>query len=212
MKEIDLQIGFSTGMQLDVSKLYAPPPAGQNQVLLGAMNVQELREEIEIARRNGAQVVWAALEVEQAMEHIISDHMFFPMGIMPPRDFFNRHILTSSFFGFAPKKELVREIVNKRGLLDAKEKNTLPGHLKKVMDRRNAFAHGKITGMQDQGCFLEYFSGGQKEVLLTDKFWEELTTAFLGAKALLKKARSELLKQYVASVSVPAAFDSGAGI
>lgn len=196
MKEINLEIGFTTSLKLDVEKLKAPPPPGETRVLLGTMDVQGLRGEIEIARRNGAQVVWAALEIEQDMEHIISTHMFLPVGINPPRDFFNSKILAGSFFGFAPKKELVREIVHQRELLDGKEKNRLGGLLKKVMDKRNAFAHGHITGMQDHGCVLRYFAGHQREDHLTDGYWDELVSVVIEAKRQLGKAATRLSEQW----------------
>jgi hypothetical protein len=197
MKEIDLQVGFSAELKIDLSAVDHKKTNELGQVLLGTMELLPMKEEIEIARKNGAQVVWAALEIEKAMEQLISHHLFHPIGINPSRDFFHKDILTSSFFGFAPKKMLVQKIINEQELLSGKGKNRLSGALKQVSDKRNAFAHGNITARQGQGCLLQYFSGDQKSDQLSDEYWSELEKNVLDAKALLKEAVERLLFKFI---------------
>lgn len=192
MKRIDLKIGLTAEIKVDPSKV-DPRLADKNGIQrLAQHDLVAARDLVDVARQNGADVVWSAIEIEKSLEMIISMHMFFPLGMNPSRQFFNEEILKSSFFGFAPKKELVKKILNERELLAGKSKNRLGGYLKKIMTARNAFAHGNIVARQDQECFLHYFSGSQKEVHLTEKYWDELETAVLGAKNLLKIASDTL--------------------
>lgn len=195
MREIDLQIGFTTRLHIDLENVDHSQADENGRILLGTMDLVGLRPEIESARKNGAQVVWAALEIEKAMDMVISNHMFHPVGVNSSRDFFIDELLNSSILQFSHKKELVKKIVNKRKLLQGKQKNRLGGALKIVIERRNAFAHGHITAMQNSGCILRYFSGHQREDRLSDEYWDELEAGFQDAKDLLSMASNKLSEQ-----------------
>jgi len=42
------------------------------------------------------------------------------------------------------------------------------------MEWRNAFAHGQIIHEQNGGFVLRYYSGGYKELILDDKYFEKV--------------------------------------
>ncbi|AJQ94878.1 hypothetical Protein YC6258_02840 [Gynuella sunshinyii YC6258] len=49
----------------------------------------------------------------------------------------------------------------------------LKAELNKVMSWRNAFAHGKLVHEHNGGFILEYYSGGSKDLLLDNRFFDK---------------------------------------
>jgi hypothetical protein len=78
--------------------------------------------------------------------------------------------------------------------LEGGKKNLSQSGLKKIMDWRNAFAHGKLQHDNKSGCFVRYHSGEQKKLFLTDEYWNEVERVFTESSELLKEARANLRK------------------
>jgi dsDNA-specific endonuclease/ATPase MutS2 len=186
MRKIDLGIGFSTQLPIDLKALGKSGGTGRRLVHVGTIDIEASREIVNTARENGAQVVWAALEIESDLKQIISLHMFDPAGINPARDFLNKDILGSSAFTFSFKRKLVQVIADRMEIFEGKDKQKFPKVLRHVEDYRNAFAHGKISARNNEGV-LEYFSGDHKEDVLSDAYWDELEKDFSAAKKYLKR-------------------------
>jgi hypothetical protein len=193
VRKIDLGVGFSVELRVDLKSFDASQADENGRIRLGSMDVEASRTVVNTARENGAQVVWAALEIESDLKQIISLNMFDPVGINPARDFLNKDILGSSGFSFSFKRSLAQKIVQDQELLPSKEKNELSGALRIIEGYRNAFAHGKISARNNEGV-LEYFSGDHKEDLLTNAYWDELEKDFAAARRLLKKIIERLCK------------------
>lgn len=186
MRKIDLGVGFSVELRVDLKSFDASQVDENGRVRLGSMDVETSRTAVNTARENGAQVVWAALEIESELKQIISLHMFEPIDVNPSRDFLDKDILGSSAFTFSFKRKLVQVIADRMRIFENKEKQHFPKVLRHVECFRNAFAHGKITARNGE-CILEYYSNDHKEDVLTDAYWDELEKDFSAAKKYLKR-------------------------
>jgi hypothetical protein len=153
-----------------------------DSVSLQAMNV---------ARENAGKVIHAATFIESQLVAILLDYFMGPFaGHDDRRVTFEQEILQSSFLSYSAKKELFGKIVLSAGLLEGGKKNVAQSHLKKVMEWRNAFAHGKLQHDNPKGCFVQYHSGEQKR--LTDDYWSDVERVFSECSSLLKEARIRL--------------------
>lgn len=78
--------------------------------------------------------------------------------------------------------------------MPGKKKNKLQSGLKRVMDWRNAFAHGKVQHDSLHGCLIKYYSGEPRTLKLTDDFWTELEEVFRLSSEFIKEASDGLDK------------------
>ena len=77
-------------------------------------------------------------------------------------------------FSFSFKRKVFTRLLERTYALDTGEIKELKAGLNKVMEWRNAFAHGKIVHEHNAGFVLSYYSGGRKEFVLDDAFFEEV--------------------------------------
>lgn len=156
-------------------------------------------KELDQARINGGVVIWSTICLEEKLEKIITEYIFHPIKETQPyksKSFFVNKIVKADFITYSTKKRLVVEIVNSGELLKGREKNDLERFLKKVMDYRNAFAHGSIEYISGKGCILKSGSANVRDDTLSDDYWKSLEDIFkkchlLADNIVLKLCKNE---------------------
>lgn len=197
MKEITLPITQTYSLTVDLQKLDISKAvdAGDGRLLvpLGALSNEEFGKAVTVARQNGGKILYATTSIEQKLEGLLLEYFMGPFtGHDDRRVVFEREILQSSALGYRSKKDLVAKLVNDLDLLSGKEKSALQSLLKKVMDWRNAFAHGKIQHDSRAGCLVRYYSGEPRTLALTDEYWDEVERSFKDCDALLDRVKKKL--------------------
>jgi hypothetical protein len=193
MKDIELPITQTFSLTIDTHNINmsnsVEMETGQRVVALGEVVNESISATTEKARSNGGKVLYATTSIEQQLEDLLLRYFMGPfIQHEQRRVLFEREILQSSALSYSSKKELVSKIINEHDLLHGKKKNKLQSSLKKIMDWRNAFAHGKVQHDSMQGCFIKYYSGGSKQLKLTDEFWSDLEGVFKDCSELIKEA------------------------
>lgn len=197
MKDINLPINQTVSLtiyprNIDMSNA-VEIENGQFIVPLGDMINESISAIMEKARINGGKVLYATTSIEGQLETLLLTYFMGPFVRHEQRRvLFEREILQSSALSYSSKKELVSTIVNEHHLLQGKKKNKLQGGLKKIMEWRNAFAHGKVQHDNTQGCFIKYYSGGIRQLKLTDEFWSNLEVVFNECSELIKEAGDKI--------------------
>lgn len=160
---------------------------------LGEIVNPEIMARVEQAKRNGGQILYAAISVEQRLEELLLDY-FMPenRGDHSKRYLLKNEVLTSSYISFHAKKEIVFKIIASAKMLKGKEQDTLQNSLKKIAEWRNAFAHGKIQHDVPRGCYIEYYSGRRKEIDLDDAYWMQVERTFVSCDKILIDAQNAL--------------------
>lgn len=197
MKEISLPITQTFSITIDTHNIDMSKVVdlgdGKFGVHLGSISSEDVSPVIEIARKNGGNILYATTSIEQQMESILLRYFMGPfVQHEDRRELFEREIIQSSSLSYSTKKELVSKVINSNNLLDGKKKNNLQAKLKKIMEWRNAFAHGKIQYDSKAGCSIKYYSGGPKNLVLTDTYWNEVEECFNECTKLLGEVLSEL--------------------
>lgn len=197
MKDIKLPLTQTVSLTIDTHDLdYSNAVENEDGYLvvpLGTAINGEISENMEKARANGGKVLYATTSIEQQLEGLLLRYFMGPFVKHDHRrDVFEREILQSSALSFSSKKELISKLVNHDDLLKGKKKNKLQSALKSIMEWRNAFAHGKVQHDNKKGCFVKYYSGGSKELNLTDDFWSELEAVFKDCSELINDALGNL--------------------
>lgn len=166
---------------------------GLLRVPLGNIIDEEKLLVVETARKNGGKVLYATTSIEQKLEAILLEYFMGPFtGHDDRRVMFETEILQSSALSYKSKKELFAKLLNHHEILPGNKKNVVQGYLKKIMDWRNAFAHGKIKHDTRSGCSIRYYSGHPKTLSLTDEYWDEVEKCFKDCDALLNEAHKHL--------------------
>lgn len=147
------------------------------------------------ARENGAQIIWATINVELKMQDIITEYLF-GIGIDNNErlNFFNNEIMTSNSITYALKKKLSLRLIELKNLLSNKNYSELDNKLVKVMTYRNAFAHGNLSIDNKEKCRLEFYSGKPQVFSLNERFWDDLESHFQIVNKLLGEAWKKLSK------------------
>jgi hypothetical protein len=197
MKDIELPITQTFSLTIDTHNLDMSNAVemenGQFMVPLGEMVNDSISATTEKARANGGKVLYATTSIEQQLEGLLLRYFMGPfIQHEERRVIFEREILQSSALSYSSKKELASKIINEHDLLKGKKKNRLQSTLKKIMEWRNAFAHGKVQHDSMQGCFIKYYAGGSKQLKLTDDFWSELESTFKECSELIKEAHDHI--------------------
>jgi len=146
---------------------------------------------VETARENAKTVIFATTQIEHDIEGLILLYIFNG-ECGKNRSFFENEILKTNFFTFSAKKRVVLSLIKNLELLEGQSYSFLEQSLKKIMNYRNAFAHGEFTSSDTEGVILEYFSGEQKKDVLSDEYWKSVEETFKNGKELLGIARSNL--------------------
>lgn len=198
MRDIELPITQTYSLTIDMQSIDMSKAIdrgdGQYIVPLGELVGEKASAISEKARINGGKVLYATTSIEKQIEGVITE--YFMGSFMENNDrriMFEQEITQSSIFSYRSKKELVSKIVNNLDLLPGKKKNKLQSYLKKIMEWRNAFAHGKIHYDNLTGCFVEHYSGGLKQLILTDDYWSEVERVFNECSKLIKQATKKLV-------------------
>ncbi|MDH5387158.1 MAG: hypothetical protein OEY06_01770 [Gammaproteobacteria bacterium] len=199
MKDIELPITQTFSLTIDTHNVDMSNAVemenGQFRIPLGDMVNESISAATEKARINGGKVLYATTSIEQQLEGLLLRYFMGPFVQHEERRvIFERDILQSSALSYSSKKELVSKIINEHNLLQGKKKNKLQSTLKKIMEWRNAFAHGKVQHDNVQGCFIKYYSGGSKQLKLTDDFWSNLESVFKECSELVKEASGRIEK------------------
>lgn len=200
MKEISLPITQTFSLTIDRHNLDMSNAvdAGDGRFLVPLGNIidETISATVAVARHNGGKVLYATTSIEQKMESILLDYFMGSFdGTNDRRVLFEREVLQSSALSYNAKRSLITKVVNDQNLLDGRDKGSLQGLLKKVMDWRNAFAHGKVQHDSRAGCFIKYYSGEPKTLALTEAFWDEVEKAYADCDRLLDKAKQQLARQ-----------------
>ena len=193
MIEINLPTTQTFSMPLDVTALRSGMvgDGGNQGRTLGSLVVNDkVWSELATAKKNGGTILYATTSIEQKLESVLLNYFLGPsISFDDQRRMFDREILKSTVLSFSAKKELVVKVINEGELLSKKNKPALPKCLKDIMEWRNAFAHGKLIHDSKMGCVLEYYSGHNKKLHLTDEYWNEVVRLSLfGIKAPLISA------------------------
>jgi hypothetical protein len=134
---------------------------------------------LEVIEKNGAELIAATVMLEDRMIEAVGK-LLFPKSAdsQLQRDFFTEEIIGTSDFSFAFKRKVLTRLLERTKTIDAERINELKAGLNKIMEWRNAFAHGKIVHEHNGGFFLAYYSGGRKELVLDDEYFEKVESTF----------------------------------
>lgn len=184
-------ISFSPKELLNKEKVHMPD--GNIGFKIGTTVINPFHPDLLQARENGSQIIWGTINIELVMEDIITKYLFgMGIGFNERLDFFNNEIITSNNISFSFKKKLVLKLIKSKSLISKKKYSELDNKLVKVMTYRNAFAHGKLSIDNMDGCMLEFYSGRKQVFSLNDKFWDELTTVYKTVNGSLNEAAKKL--------------------
>jgi hypothetical protein len=138
-------------------------------------SVNDFSEEMAVIEQNGSEILSATIMLEDRMIEAVSKILF---GISTQnnkyREFFMNEIMGSSDFSYAFKRRVFTRLLERLQILDLNQIKKLKAGLNKLMEWRNAFAHGKVIHEYNGGFVLQYYSGEQKEVILDDEFFENI--------------------------------------
>lgn len=133
-------------------------------------------DELAIIEKNGAAILSATVAIEELMIEAISGHLFH--GENEKRHFFAGEVMGTSDFSFAAKRRVFGRLLEHFGLLRPEDIRRLKANLSNIMLWRNAFAHGQVMLDAHKGHVLQYYSGGHKELILDDSFFEKAENTF----------------------------------
>jgi hypothetical protein len=132
-------------------------------------------DDLATIERNGSELITATVMLEDRMIEAVSKLLFSKAAdSREPREFFVAEIMGTSHFSFAFKRRVFTRLLERTGALDAPAIKELKAELNKVMEWRNAFAHGKMLYEHNGGYLLQYYSGGLQELVLDDSFFEKV--------------------------------------
>lgn len=213
MKKINLPIAQTFSITIDMNNVDLSKAVdmggGHLKVPLGNLVDDGISAIVETARKNGGKILYATTSIEQKLEATLLEYFVGSLAADDQRSItFETEILQSSALSFRAKKDLVAKVINEAELLAGNRKNSVQGHLKKIMEWRNAFAHGKIKHDSRMGCYVSFYSGHAQTQRLTDDFWDGVEQCFRECDALLSDAINNLRRQDRSSS--PASGDAGA--
>ena len=163
MKELHFPKELTVVFQLD--------GAGPKTTSSGAQGLDDLTA----IGKNGSELIMATVMLEDRMIEAVSRLLFGQAtDASKPREFFVAEIMGTSDFSFAFKRRVFTRLLEHTEVLDAPAIRELKAGLNKVMEWRNAFAHGKVLHEQNGGYLLRYYSGGVQELVLDDAFFEKV--------------------------------------
>ncbi|MBD9471239.1 hypothetical protein [Pseudoxanthomonas sp. PXM01] len=132
-------------------------------------------DDLATIEKNGAELIMVTVLLESRMIEAVSRLLFRKADeVHKPREFFVAEIMGTSDFSFAFKRRVFTRLLEHTGALEARVIKELKADLNKVMNWRNAFAHGRVLHEQDAGYLLQYYSGGPQDLVLDDAFFEKV--------------------------------------
>ncbi len=139
---------------------------------------EDFSTEIEAIEQNAYEILSAAVLLEDRMIEAVSLILFGALEENSNRkQFFVDEIIGTSDFSYSFKRRVFTRLLEASTLLSRGEVKKLKSGLNKIMEWRNAFAHGQIIHEHSGGFLLGYYCGGPKEIILDNKYFEtvELT-------------------------------------
>lgn len=132
-------------------------------------------DELATIEKNGSELIMAAVMLEDRMIEAVSKLLFGAAAeTRKAREFFAEEIMGTSDFSYAFKRRVFTRLLESAGALDSGAIKELKAGLNKVMEWRNAFAHGKVLHEHKAGYVLQYYSGGRQELVLDDAFFDRV--------------------------------------
>lgn len=163
MKELRFPKGLTIRFHLDGSNPKSSPSGGAGL------------DELATIEKNGSELIMAAVILEDRMIEAVSKLLFgTATESRKAREFFAEEIMGTSDFSYAFKRRVFTRLLESTGALDSTSIKELKAGLNKVMEWRNAFAHGKVLHEHSAGYVLQYYSGGRQELVLDDAFFERV--------------------------------------
>ena len=136
---------------------------------------ESLAAEMADIDKNGYEILSAAIMLEDRMIEAVSLILFGSANDNSEnRSFFQNEIIGTSDFSFAFKRRVFTRLLESKKLLSPEKVKVLKAGLNKLMEWRNAFAHGQIIHERNGGFVLRYYSGGYKEFVLDDEYFEKV--------------------------------------
>jgi hypothetical protein len=133
------------------------------------------RDDLATIEKNGSELITATVMLEDRMIEAVSKLLFGKANdARDRREFFVAEVMGTSDFSFAFKRRVFTRLLEHTGALDAPAIKELKAGLNKVMEWRNAFAHGKVLYEHGGGYLLQYYSGGAQQLVLDDVFFEKV--------------------------------------
>jgi len=134
-----------------------------------------VRHDLTTIERNGSELIMVTVMLEDRMIEAVSKLLFGKAAdAREQREFFVTEIMGTSDFSFAFKRRVFTRLLEHTGALDAPAIKELKNGLNKVMEWRNAFAHGKVLHEHNGGYLLQFYSGGTQQLVLDDEFFEKV--------------------------------------
>jgi len=163
VKELRFPKGLTIRFHLDGSNPKSSPSGGAGL------------DELATIEKNGSELIMAAVILEDRMIEAVSKLLFgTATESRKAREFFAEEIMGTSDFSYAFKRRVFTRLLESTGALDSTSIKELKAGLNKVMEWRNAFAHGKVLHEHSAGYVLQYYSGGRQELVLDDAFFERV--------------------------------------
>lgn len=136
-------------------------------------------EALEVIEKNGSELIAATVMLEDRMIEAVGKLLFLKGAESQlQRDFFAEEIIGTSDLSFAFKRRVLTRLLERTSAISDERITELKSGLNKIMEWRNAFAHGKIVHEHNGGFFLAYYSGGRKEISLNDDLFEKVEGTF----------------------------------
>jgi hypothetical protein len=140
---------------------------------------EDFSDEMNIIEKNGSEILSATIMMEDRMIEAVGKILF---GVSTEstknREFFVNEIMGTSDFPYAFKRRVFTRLLEEFGLLDPENIKKLKAGLNKIREWRNAFAHGQVIHEHKGSFILQYYSGGHKEFILNDDFFEKVESIF----------------------------------
>ncbi|WP_044617315.1 hypothetical protein [Gynuella sunshinyii] len=128
-------------------------------------------EDLSIVERNCSKIISAAIIIEDRMISAVSKIIFTKDNQY--QNFFVNEIMGTSDSTYVFKRRVFTRLIENFQLMETDRIKKLKAELNKVMSWRNAFAHGKLVHEHNGGFILEYYSGGSKDLLLDNRFFDK---------------------------------------
>ncbi|MEW8543588.1 MAG: hypothetical protein AB2693_08625 [Candidatus Thiodiazotropha sp.] len=191
MKKLDLPMTTTFSTTIDMQNIDRDQLVdlgdGKTALSFGTIDFGKQGKVVQIARQNGGQILYATTSIEQDIENILLNYFMGPFTpLNSKRELFEREVLQSSTLSYRNKKDLLSKVINESAALTGKKKNKLQSQLKKIMEWRNAFAHGKIEHDMNKGCLVRYYSGEIRELVLSEDKLCEIEQTFNECREHLK--------------------------
>ena len=128
----------------------------------GGILSEEVVEYEDCVRHNMNEIMRCALSIDNLMGDFIS--RYFSPSEMRRQSLFDNWIAHSSSLTFKSKADIVFASINDDPMLkDRFSVNAMRVDFQRIMKFRNAFAHGKLVGYEDDGEFVVHHFRGKPE-------------------------------------------------